>query len=578
MYDRIEQERMQSIAKNSNKQVGLSGGKILGIPDKPKGIAVPGINTPKQLNDLGVQNYNINGTSIELKMNNEYDLVHAHNKAVKEYMDIQPIVDYYPRGIAEAQYIIQNSSNFLIYYDPDIDGAVSGDLVRRFLDHFGMRYVKYINPNRAHGFKLNDKQLEELASTQTTVIMVDAGITREEIEHITNKGVSIINIDHHHIKEEDFVAVQSPTGALGVLINNQYPFEPEEMRYLSGGGMVYYVLKALASETMQEEEEFLVGLSLLSDIRPLENQYARSFLYKTYTVETELTEYLIELVRPEKVYGFGRLTFDRNFIDYTFSPKINSLFRTNNGELAMNIFAMNFNLANKDFLTSCREAQNQICSHIIANLAGDDLDSLIFKSVPHTLDIDSQHEMTNFIGLAASQVKGEDRTTILYVRDANDNRILRGSLRGLCDDVDYLGIVRECGLTAEGHKNAFGIISVDYDKLDVQEINRKIKEAEQGYTERKYIGRIEEVNDLNFFLSSPLSRISDFNNYVRDPQRKFIKYTGKDIRAEQRGKATIFFLNGVEVISFEEGLHPSKDLILPVRERGSYIQFYLKPY
>lgn len=512
-------------------------------------------------------------------MNSDINPVEQHYLQVEKYLQIQPIVDYYPRGIAEAQYIMQNSTNYLIYYDPDIDGAVSGDLVRRFMDYHHLPYFKYINQNRAHGYKLNDTQLQQLKESKTTIILVDAGMTKKEIEHIISFGVSIINIDHHHINETEFVALQDPTtGASGVIINNQYPHEPEEMQYLSGAGVVYYVLKALSPETMKEDEEALVGLSLLSDIRPLENPYARAFLHQTYTVDSELTRYLINLVKPEKDFGFGQPTLDRNFIDYTFSPKINSLFRTNNGELAMKIFSQEFPLEERDFLNTCREAQNQVCDIIIENLQGTELSNIIYKSVPHNLRILPNQEITNFIGLAASQVKGEYKTTILFVHDPQTGAIMRGSLRGLCDDVDYLGIVRRHGFRAEGHKNAFGIISVDPSKLDIEALNHEIAVAEHGYAERKYAGRIEEVNDLDFYLSSNKSMLSDFNNYVRDPQRRFLKYTGNDIGATVKGKAIIFTLNGVEVLCFEEGLHPHKDLILPVRERGNYIQFYLKPY
>lgn len=484
---------------------------------------------------------------------------------------------YYPQGITEAQFILQNSTNFLVYYDPDIDGAVSGDIVRRVLEYYNLPYMRYINENRAHGYKMTDDQLDKLAQNNTTIILVDAAMTEDEIKHITARGVSIINIDHHHIHSTQFFSHHDPnTNKYGVIINNQYPEEPNEMRYLSGGGMVYYVFKALAPEVMNSDTEALVGLSLLSDIRPIENPYAKAFLKVLYSQKSELTQYLINLVKPKMDFGFGEIILDRNFIDYTLSPKINALFRMNKGYEAIDIFRQDY--VNTGQLEEYRSIQNEACATIIENLEGEEFSNLTFKFVDINLELPTTETITNFIGLACSQVKGEDKTTILFVKEGD--KIKRGSLRGLCDDVNYLGILRKHGFTAEGHPNAFGIISVDFDKVNLQALNEDIKEAEKGYTERKYIDRILDVSNLAFFLQSSDTFIADYNNYVRDPSRIFLRYTGSELNIEghTRGSAIIYDIDGIEVKCFDPSLHPLRSLILPVLERGKYINFYLKPY
>lgn len=478
---------------------------------------------------------------------------------------------YIPRGVREASDILSKSTKFLIYYDPDIDGAISGELTRRFLTAYNQPFMYYINENRQHGLKMPDDKLNQLVGF--TILLVDAGMTKQEIIKLTSMGINIINIDHHHINEDDFVYVENEqTGARGVIVNNQYPFEPEEYRFLSGAGVVYYVLKAMGFGT--KEEKALVGLSLLSDIRPIENDIAKDFLHATYNHKTQYLQYLIDVAKPDRDFGFGIQTFDRNYIDFTFSPKINALFRLNKGDDAISIFSGSYKSQGE--LDVYRRIQNSIRDTIIENLKGTELSNLTYKYVDSNLPLPYQFDITNFVGLACSQLKNFGKTTILFVRE--NGNIKRGSVRGLCDDVDYLEVFRHYGFKAEGHKNAFGVLSVDFSNVDLHGLNATIEKLEFGYEERKYTGRLLDVNNLAFFLNSKNASFADYNNYVRDHSRIFLRYTGSNIERYQKGKAIEYNLDGVKVLAFDESLAVNDALILPVSERGGYIQFYLKGY
>jgi single-stranded-DNA-specific exonuclease len=421
---------------------------------------------------------------------------------------------------------------------------------------------------------MSDAQIQQLVGT--TLILVDAAMTKEEIVKLTDLGIPVINIDHHHVNSDDFVFITSPvTGCEGVIVNNQYPFEPEEQRYLSGAGVVYYVLEALSPGFCTKDEKALVGLSLLSDIRPLENPLAVDFLHTTYTHRSPLIEYLIHATKPDRDYGFGTQTFDRNFIDFTFSPKVNALFRLNKGYEAMAIFEGKFYGSGEE-LDVYRRIQNAIRDEIINNLSGEEYTNLTYKYVDSKLPLPYAFDITNFVGLACSQMKNFGKTTILFVTE--NGNIKRGSVRGLCDDVDYLALFRQFGFKAEGHKNAFGVISVDFDRVDVMGLNAEIARLEHGYEGRKYNNRILNVTNLAFFAKSSNSKFADHNNYVRDNARVFLKYEGSSIESHKKGKATEYTVDGVKVMSFEDDLNPHNGLILPVRERGHYVNFYLKRY
>ena len=484
------------------------------------------------------------------------------------------MVEYTPRGTDIASRILAKNTPYLVYGDPDIDGAVSEELTERVLRAYQKPYQIYINENRRHGFHISHEDTLKLRGY--TIILVDAGMTREELVYLTDLGINVINIDHHHLAYDELVHVISPqTGAEGVIINNQYPFEPEDKRFLSGAGVVYFVFKSMFPTLYGKDEIALVGLTLLSDIRPLDDELARQFLYFTYNHKSDYMQYLINVTKPQKDYGFGTQTFDRNYIDFTFSPRINALFRLNRGYEALQVFRGDYISTGQ--LDVFRGIQKAISDHIVVSLQGDDRSNLAFKFVDSNLQLPYPgYEITNFVGLACSQVKNSGKTSVIFIRE--NGKIKRGSLRGLCNDVDYLGILRRHGFKAEGHPYACGVTEVDLATVDLDALNAEIAQAEEGYEQRKYANRIIYVENLAFFLNNQADKIAEHNNYVRDNQRYYIKYTGKNATSFEKGKAKEFNIDGVKVIGFSHSLTLENDLILPVKERGSYINFYLQPY
>lgn len=480
---------------------------------------------------------------------------------------------YKPKGIIQASKILSKSTSFLVYYDPDIDGLISGLFIERFLTAYGKTYMYYINENREHGLKLNQEALAKLKGY--TIIIVDAKVTKQEIEMLVNSDINVINIDHHDVDEDELIYVKNDKGYEGVVINNQYPFEPEEYRFLSGAGVIYYTLNCLSPNFCDGDEKALVGLTLLSDVRPLENPIARDFLHTTFTHKSPLINHLVEVTSSDMDFGFGVKTFDRNYIDYTFSPKINALFRLNKGYEAISIIQGKSKY--KESLDVYKRLQSGITDDIIANLQGEDKENLTFKFVDNSLSLKYQYKISNFIGLACSRILDRGKTTILFVKE--DNKILRGSLRGLYDGVDYLSLLRKHGFECEGHKNAFGITGVNFDTLDIDLLDKEIGEIERGLRGKKYEGRILDVPNLAFFLNSKNVNIADMNAYVRDSHRYYIKYTGQmeGVKVNKRGKRIEYMVDGIPILSFDGGLNIENGLILPLKERG-YIKFYLRKY
>lgn len=479
---------------------------------------------------------------------------------------------YIPQGVEIAEKIIsrgiEEGRKFLVYYDPDIDGLMAGYFASIFLSNKGVKYEYYINSNRAHGFKIKD--ISKLKGY--TIIAVDFYISKDKVEELIDNDIQIVNIDHHEIGYSQLVNIEDK----GVIINNQYSFEPDKYRFQSGAGMVFYTLGAIDKSMVNEENIALVGITLLSDIRPIENEEARRFLNVTYTSKAPMIKYLISITRSERDYGFGEICMDMNFIEYTFSPKFNALFRLNRGYEA--ISAVLHRKGKEINFDEAREFQNYVIDGIIDKLKGVEGKHIIVKFVDEEelefISADGQKaEISNFIGVACSRVLGSGKTAFLFVRE--NGRLKRGSVRGKKDGVDYLSIFRSINCECAGHKNAFGVLGCDLKTLDLNKLDKLIGEKESKVDE--YKNRILKIGNLNLWSQMNNKTVAMHNVFVRSMFRVYLKYEGEYEKKEygKKGKAWGYIINDIEVKCFDADLNPDNGYIMPFIDRG-YVTYYLR--
>ena len=176
-------------------------------------------------------------------------------------------------GVNEAKILFEKYKDrpILVYGDPDADGLFAMLLVCQYLEMKGLTYSYYVNENRQHGFFLNPEKVKGYL-----VIAVDFDLI-EELDDVINSGAVVICFDHHDICEEPVIRYKDDE-LVAVVVNNQYPFEPADNRYLSGAGVTYESLCTITPEFKSKEREALVGITLLSDICPIENEKARRYL------------------------------------------------------------------------------------------------------------------------------------------------------------------------------------------------------------------------------------------------------------------------------------------------------------
>lgn len=483
------------------------------------------------------------------------------------------------RGVDIAEDILRDRNRkFLVYGDPDIDGMLSCYLATRWCALNGIPSAYYVNENRLHGFYL-DADIEGY-----TILAVDFGMTREEVQSVVDRGANIVLLDHHAIGYDEVVEVRGTKNGVesrGVIINNQYSFESAEHRFFSGAGVVYQVLSSIDERMVCEDNMALVGVTLLSDIREIENDIARSILSVTYRCNTELFRGLVSKTQTVS-YGMGYPRMDRQFIDYVFSPRFNALFRANRG-----FEAIEFMLGKRlpmGLLDACKALQDRILGYILANLRIREYRSFVYGEIDDVpmgellkrmgfnmggFDF-SSCRLDNYIGVACSRLKG-DKSALLCV--VKDGKVLRGSFRGVLDDANYLTAVRYLGVEADGHQVAFGVLSLN--GVDLGELDELLGGLER-YTGDNRGKRLVEVSNLHLFNEQGgCTKMSRYNIFVRSNMMCGIKYTGTNCECVRRGKLYEWKIDGVIVKSFSESVTPHTGVIVPMRDRD-YLVLYLR--
>lgn len=487
----------------------------------------------------------------------------------------------------------------LIHGDPDPDGLFSLLLCCQLCDTIlHKRYSYFVNEKRKHGFNLQPSTLSGYL-----VIAVDFEIDANMMQILVDNDVAVVSIDHHEVQDEPIIVESSKTSARGIVINNQYPFEDVENTYQSGAGVAYEAFCEMYPEFKSLEREVLVGITLLTDARPIENQRARKYLQKTYSADSQsgYIGYLIESVMDGD-FGFGVPKLDRNFIDYTLSPKINSLLR-----FGKEAEAINFILGKGLLSTDTQAKQSNLLEDMKLRAYRLNLSHLTIVAVD-TRDFRdyTDVDMTCFIGLLCSNIKGTGVSTLGMVIE--NGRCLRASFRGRYDDINYLTGFQHLDINAQGHPNAFGIVEFEPEQSTWIDLNDLIIQLEESHQQ---LIKIIKSTNLSFTMMQNGMSVATENCYVRDMYRTYIKYTGNNVKIiKQSYKSEKFSpsdyasgiepdfvssgvkykylrdVNGQPIIKYIEylvdgkriksfGVQLQDGLILPILEKG-HIQLYVR--
>lgn len=470
------------------------------------------------------------------------------------------------KGVVTAKKLLESyKENIIVYFDPDVDGMVSGYLVCKYLSLNGKSFQWFVNKDRKHDWSI---PIEKVSGCN--VVAVDFMIPEGIVEDLVKSGCNIVSMDHH-INQADFIDVCHGESR-GIVINNQYPFEEEDGRFLSGAGVVFETLRLLDSRMDTVENRALVGLTLLSDVCDIENSIARGYLYDLYNHKMKgFIGYLIKNTLGEIDYGFGVPRMDRKYVDYTFSPAINSALRFNAQDDIVEFF-----LGSGKLDLGYHKRQKVLVKAM--------QDIAVVKEFPNLRvvyirdwELDSSEDLSvipNFIGLLASRFLDGEKSVIAYniYRDSSGMHLGRASFRGNINGIDYLSLLNTL-LVGVGHPSAFGILDMKPSKALFIQASELCKKAEGLSSNKKSIA---EAFNLSLFVKRNGDSFAEYNMYCLAQNSKYIRYKGKNIKVLREGAAfRKYIVDGIEITSFNLSLDFDSGLIYPIMERG-YVYYYLQ--
>lgn len=455
-------------------------------------------------------------------------------------------------------------SEVLVYFDPDVDGLISGYFACKALHLKGIKFNWYINSNREHGFFIPIEKVKGM-----NIFCVDFLMEEDKLKELVDAGCNVLSIDHHDNRDNrDIFLEYSYNGKKGIVINNQYSFEEKSSRYLSGAGVVFEsLLPYFGDKFNTRENRALVGLTLLTDIRNIENINARLYLQELYTHPYKgYIGYLIDNTIGDKDYGFGVPRLDRNYVDYKLSPIINSCLRFNRQDEVVE-FVLGSGVIDRKYHTLQKELVNELSenSRVIqfSNLNVVIVDASKFR------DSEYSSHLSSFIGLLASRYLDGKRSAIAYLVDGK--KVGRASFRGRVNGLDYLSKIVEY-VNGVGHGPAFGIKNLKPSKVLFSKINEECKLLEES---TDFTVDYVKTSNLSMIANSRAYDMGIDNIYCLTQNRKYILYSGSNIKERRTGaKFKEYSIDGVSVLCFDLNLDPRKDLILPIIERG-VLCFYL---
>lgn len=487
--------------------------------------------------------------------------------AIGEISPRGEVKDHVFQGVEDFKEIWKSlSDRVLVIFDPDVDGLIAGYLVCKYLALQGKKFEWYINSNRSHDWTI---PIPKLGGRD--IIAVDFIITAEKVAEIVDAGSNLVSMDHH--KNGDVLIKYKSGEKSGLVINNQYPFEDEDSRYLSGAGVVFETFVAMDARFDTLLNRQLVGITLLSDIRDIENPLAEGYLYRLYSDKCKqgFLRYLVNGTLGEKDYDFGIPRMDRNYVDFKFSPAINANLRFNQQD-----DVVRFILNGKPLDLSWRKEQKELTKKLkdVAKVV-----ELVHLRVVffNEWDILSGYELSNFVGLLASQFLDGEKSVICYMiaEDDSGRYIKRVSFRGRVNGLDYNKALSKEGMfQCLGHGPAFGIKGLVPSADVFKKIDKICYRVEQN---SGYSPKIVNVANLSMYSAMGRAReIAEDNMYKLSQNQTKLRYIGHGVVKKTAGANYMKYeVDGVPVVSFDVNLNFKIGLISPVLNRG-YLVFYLE--
>lgn len=343
------------------------------------------------------------------------------------------------------------NKKILIFGDSDCDGVFAGKIIEIALQRIGALNVEFYK-YRKRSHILTDEVVMKCIYQKFDYIFIPDSSTSDlyNIERLARFNCIPIVLDHHRTDVE-YSQYPEKSVVINTTLENKIRNKREFM--LSGGALCFCLFsKYLSNNNLEWEDLSAYALiTLYSDCISMTPPLNRAIYY----MATSLPINKLPLYCRHFMNSYNR--FNRRFIEYTFAPKINSLFRAGKLKLLNNYLLDNHNQVEYSrIVESVKEchAESREVVKILSDIVHRKVyNNLVLASIENIDIATASDELYHYTGLIANNLSQEYGKPCVVMCDTGS--YIKASFRDLYSR-NYLDIFKQFS-DARGHDSAFAI-------------------------------------------------------------------------------------------------------------------------
>lgn len=389
------------------------------------------------------------------------------------------------------KYINDESSNILIYADPDIDGIMATSIMYKWIKNIHKK-VQIIHHQRNKGHGVIPEKVQK---TDLLIIVDSSSNSYDELKEIIDKKISkdIIIIDHHII-ETDISDIKNVILINPHQIDDEYP-----NKNVSGALLTLKFLEYCEHNLEYKYVDKLIDLaaiSIVSDVMSVSEMENRYYYYKgTKVIQNDGIAALLEKTGTSCSY------LNSDSLAFKLNKSLNSLLRLQDIRTIFKLILQYQNEEQDNLIKKILDAidtRENIEQDIISKI------SILYDGKGVILAQNNYNGINsiseNFNGVIASKMAENNRKNVAIV-----NNELKGSARAF-NNYNFKDYINNSNCASGiGHQGAFGIKINDLDGLKkyiidhppVFEINTEFEiELELKNLSKSFFKDIKEIQYL----------------------------------------------------------------------------------
>lgn len=382
------------------------------------------------------------------------------------------------RAVERINKAIKNQEKILIYGDYDVDGVTAVTLMYSVLSNHTSSLLYYIPDRYKEGYGVSEKGILFAEENECSLIItLDCGIkATDKVELAHTKHIDVIICDHH-----------TPGAELpnAIVLNPKrkdctYPYKE-----LSGCGVGFKLLQALAQNNNWEKEEIYAHLDLLAisigaDIVPLTGE--NRILAREGLKRINSNQYKRKGV--QKIISLVNKAYPLTISDvvFTIAPRINAAGRLDDAKKAVELLLSTDENHVKKRAEEI-EKLNTLRKSLDAEITEEALEKIeqdeSYKNKCTTV-VYKEDWHKGVIGIVASRLIEKHYRPTIVLTLSEDKKSWTGSARSI-QDVNIFEILEKCSSNIEqfgGHVAAAGL-TVKTENLDqfIQDFDKEVRKV-----------------------------------------------------------------------------------------------------